>query len=125
MISTKNFTVAEIRCRCEVCNRDIPHPLTQEEMDRIQNFRTVYGVPFTPSSAFRCELHKEERDKVGGPGEHNRGAIDVGYSGSVQCYRIVAAAIAVGCTTIIIYGDMHIVHIDWRAREEPLLWSVE
>lgn len=120
---TKNFTVRELRCRCVVCDRKIPHTLTDAALDNIQLFRDIYGVAFTPNSAFRCAIHPDEVKKAK-PGQHHHGAIDVptGKDKAMK-YRVVAAAIAAGCSTIIIYDTF--VHLDWRPRPLALLWSAE
>ena len=71
-MGTKNFTDAELSCKCGCGKKP-----TQEFFERLQELRDQFGHAMTISSAFRCQKHNE---KVGGAknSKHLEGiAVDV------------------------------------------------
>jgi len=108
---TENFSIAELRCRCNTCNRRVAHKIKPEALQKHQELRKALGRRYTPSSAFRCHLHPYEiaKDK---PGEHNRTAMDIPVKGGLQRAKVVQEALKLGATGIGVARDY--VHVDFR-----------
>lgn len=75
---------------------------------RLDHARELSGVPFVVLSGCRCEKHNKA---VGGAenSAHLRGAVDIKYSNSEQCYKIFCALIEAGFERIgINNGSIHV-----------------
>lgn len=93
---TKDFSIAEVRCKCPDCIKlDSPIVPTMEVMLGIQGIRDDVGVPLTPSCGVRCEKNNESYN--GAPDSRHlpkyRDAIDLECTDSTLRYKIVASAI--------------------------------
>ncbi len=64
---TKNFTVAEVKCRCGECNMAEMDP---EFMKMLQSIRDEIGVPLPVTSAVRCSKHNQDVSTTGPNGPH-------------------------------------------------------
>ncbi len=115
---TESFNTEELRCGCLSCNKEVPHKIEPKRLHKIQEFRDLWGSPFRPNSAYRCELHPDERKKDK-PGEHTRGAMDVPLRGGAQRMKFVQLAIEVGATGIGVANTFG--HLDFRITT-PMLW---
>jgi len=114
------FKPAELECKCG-CGGTVD-PRFHSFLNRV---REVSGVPMVLSSAFRCEAHDKAE---GGKGAHTTGkAADVLCSGR-EAYKIMKAAISLGCTGIGVSqkGDhsKRFLHLDVTEGEtRPWIWS--
>jgi len=109
---TDNFTTDELRCRCASCNRQKPHSIPLLKLLKFQKLREKINRPFTPNSAYRCHQHPEEVAKENGPGEHNRGAMDIPCASGAEKGRLIEIALSLGAKGIGVYDDF--VHVDFR-----------
>lgn len=116
---TEHFSVNELRCRCETCNREEPHRIPPAKLSKMEDFRIIWGSPFTPNSTYRCELHPKEQKKDK-PGEHTRGAMDVPVRGGAQRFKAVNIALSLGATGIGVANTF--VHFDFRDTI-PMVWK--
>lgn len=109
----KNFTPFEIASR-----GDGLIVIDEDALDRLQHFREIVGVPFTPNSAYRSEEHNA---RVGGApnSQHRYGrAFDIPIKPGLSRNLIHRAARRAGFTG---YGDYNtFVHIDTGA---PRYWD--
>lgn len=120
MYQTKNFSARELRCKCPICNRNQPHKMKIEVVDKIQAMRDSIGRPLVITSAYRCAKHPVEAKKAK-PGQHNAGtAVDIAFESSNQRYEIIKAAIQQGATGIG-WGNGFI-HVDFR-DSTPVAWD--
>ena len=122
-----NFSWAELACKCGQCGSDSGQNINPELMENIQWLRDVCG-PLTVSSAWRCPDHPVERSKAT-PGTHARGlAIDIRCSGE-YAWKVLAAAMAMGCFTGIGISQKgnhgsRFIHLDIEtAGNRPWIWS--
>lgn len=89
----------DFACKCGKCGKGFPQ-MEDELLDKLFEARTLAGVPFIISSAFRCVAHNTA---VGGKPDsaHLRGyAIDVRYANSNQKFIIIKAMMDVGFVRI-------------------------
>jgi hypothetical protein len=86
----------------------------------MDNVRHDSGFSFRINSGFRGAQHSKERDKTGGPGQHNKGeCCDVAVANATQRMRVVAMAIKHGARGIGVADTF--VHIDRRVGT-PKMW---
>jgi zinc D-Ala-D-Ala carboxypeptidase len=82
----KYFTTQELAC--SHCGKmEFPEFFLQY----LDELREEWDKPMLVSSGFRCPQHPEELKKPNGPGEHNRGAVDVLVSGTDAYYLMILA----------------------------------
>lgn len=78
----KNFSYAELGCKCGKCSADSGMNISKELMDQVQQLREICGFPFVITSAYRCPDHPVEAGKSK-PGTHANGqAVDIQVSGN-------------------------------------------
>lgn len=116
---TPFFTVEELRCGCKVCNKEKAHKIVPWKLDLLNDFRILWDSPFSPNSAYRCELHPDEQKKDK-PGEHTRAAMDVPLRGGAQRMKFVVCALKVGATGIGVANTFG--HLDFRSTV-AMLWK--
>lgn len=116
---TDNFSVNELRCKCDKCKGNVPHQMEEYALRKHQLLRMVLGRAYTPNSAYRCPLHKDESKKKK-PGEHTRTAMDIPVRGGAQRMAVVKAAHLVGATGIGVANSF--IHVDFRSTA-PMLWK--
>ncbi|UYM14271.1 YcbK family protein [Endozoicomonas euniceicola] len=122
----KNFTYAELACKCGHCDSQSGRHIDPALMDKVQQLRDRCG-PLKVSSAYRCPNHPSERNKPR-PGTHAKGlAIDIQCSG-VQAFALLKTAIGMGFTGIGVSqkGDhgSRFIHLDISTTgNRPWLWS--
>lgn len=117
---TKNFSAKELRCKCNVCNREVPNECDLFALRMLQRIREEVG-PLTLNSAYRCPLHEDEarKDK---PGTHNQGiAFDIRVPWGRKRMRIIELALKLGAKGFG-FGNTFI-HIDWRIQADPTSWN--
>ena len=80
MNPTKNFSVAEMACKCDKCGHRAD--MTDEFMEKIQLLRDKLGVPLKVTSGFRCPDHNAEVSATASrTGPHTTGqAVDFAVS---------------------------------------------
>ena len=115
---TKNFSVAEMQCKCGcgICEID-PQFLVM-----LQFARDYYGKPMSISSGCRCHKHNK---KVGGvaDSEHTiqedgySHAADILYQDDRELYHIVKSLMMAGFTRIGINRKKKFVHADNSKRK--------
>lgn len=105
--ASKNFTIKELSCRC--CNVFGCKPAF---IEKLQEFRDLFGKPLTITSAYRCSKHNAE---VGGhpKSEHVEGvAADIVCTTSEDRFRMVEIAMSLGFHGI---GEAKsYIHVDYR-----------
>ncbi len=114
--ASKNFTLKELSCRCPcgVMGTKVAF------IERLQEFRDLYGKPLNITSAYRCEKHNTA---VGGEkdSKHMLGlAVDIACTDKHERYRLVMIAMSMGLKGIGI-GE-NLVHIDDRTENESYIW---
>ncbi|MBL8805907.1 MAG: hypothetical protein JNN22_03590 [Rhodospirillales bacterium] len=123
--SSPYFTEAELRCKCG-CGRSDMDP---EFMSRLDTLRAQWGRGITPTSAFRCENHPDEREKTT-VGAHRQGrAVDIPVNGP-DAFRLIQLALASGFTGIGVsqrVGKPRFIHLDDApaadGQPRPTCWS--
>ena len=104
-----NFTVRELRCKCERCKRAMPNHCNPTSLLRLQRVRDrfydEFGYGLALSSAYRCENHPAEvakRKKYGQDykgGQHFKGtAFDISIGWGRARQRLVQIAMEEGFT---------------------------
>jgi hypothetical protein len=112
------FTKKELECRCGICSGECD--MSPRFLEKLTVFRLIYGVPFTPNSAYRCPKHPLLSEN------HLGYAVDVPCRSSNDRWRIINAAIKAGFTRIGIGKDF--VHIDctpehmFKETTKQLIW---
>ena len=112
-----HFTFEELACKhCGHCH------VSESFLYALNTLREDYGKPMPVNSCFRCEYHPVElkKDK---PGEHSRGAIDVGVSRG-EAYDLLSCAMRQGCWRGLGFsqkGGSRFLHLDMR--KTPMIWS--
>jgi hypothetical protein len=119
---TKNFSIAEVRCKCSRC-AGLEHPdlPTMSSLLKLQAVRDDMGVPLALSCAIRCVAHNKE---VGGAEDSRHqpqfaDAFDIDCTDSNLRYRIVASAIKNGFRFVEVCPD-HL-HLDDRPALPKLI----
>ncbi len=116
-----NFSRAEFTCshtgRCD---------MDADFLSRMQQLRTMLGVPLVINSGFRDPSHPAEAHKPE-PGAHTYGvAADVACDTRL-CYQILQLAPTLGFTGLGVSqraGRGRFVHLDtWTHRPRPNVWS--
>lgn len=123
----KNFSAAELRCKCGKCNSD-GSEMDPAFMDRLQQLREQFNKPMALSSAFRCRRHPEEAKKAE-PGEHSLGqAVDVRIRGA-EALELLQRALNLGFTRIGVSqrGNARFLHLGTALAggrlPSPMIWS--
>lgn len=119
MMLTRNFSLAEVQCRCGcgLANIDLSF------MERVQELRDVFAAPMTITSGVRCEAHnKAIRGAANsyhvGQGARLPMALDIKIVDSLERYRFLKLAM-VGFNGVGI--DESFIHIDGRSSV-PVCW---
>lgn len=95
-ISSRNFSARELRCKCGECKGNVPHEITTEALMALQAVREVWGKPMRLTSAYRCENHPSEREKLT-VGRHRQGiAFDIAIPWGKDRMELLALAMRVG-----------------------------
>jgi len=126
MPSTKNFSSAELQCKCG-CGGNEMKP---DFLNKLQTMRDEFKKPMRINSGFRCSKHDANvsSSKIAGRGPHTTGhAVDVGISGS-DALLLVELAVKNGMTGIGIKqkGKGRFCHFDDLTDEagpRPWIWS--
>ena len=113
---TKNFLSEEFACAC--CSEEHMEMLF---ISKLQEARTIAGIPFKINSGYRCKKHNIE---VGGTNtsSHTLGrAADISAPDSSKRFTILSALLEAGFTRLGI-GDAFI-HVDNDASKSPnIIW---
>lgn len=129
--STNNFTIKELRCKCDMCSGKVPNKCNQNSLDRLQRvrdrFHAEFGVGLTLISAHRCLDHPEEQAKVAKYGESYKGgrhvggtAFDIKIGWGHQRQRLIEIAMEEG---FLGFGYANsFLHLD-DGREELTSWG--
>lgn len=104
--------------RLFVCSETGETGIPYRFVHRLDQLRGRCGFPFIITSGYRSPRHSIEAAKDE-PGEHTRGAADVGVEGGAQRRKIVAEAIGMGFTGIGVARTF--VHVDDRLGD-PVMW---
>lgn len=108
----KNFPATELRCKCPLCNGQLPNYCEDWALDKLQAIRDEFGEAMHISSAFRCSAHPSESRKRT-PGTHNKGiAFDVTVPWGAARARLLAIALKHGVKGVGIANGF--VHLDFR-----------
>ena len=121
---TKNFTTAEVACKCGCGMLPDKH-----FMDKVQEVRDYVGFPLRVTSAARCPEYNNEVSHTGLTGPHTTGrAIDFAVLGH-QALRVVTEMIRTGFTGIGVQqkGAARFIHGDDLMPPDhsprPWIWS--
>lgn len=110
--ATAHFKATEWRCKCSRCDKQKPHKMRPEVMERVEAIRIKAGRSLILNSAYRCAQHPEEAKKSK-PGQHNAGtAVDIKVSDGVQRLEIIKLGIELGASGIGVANGF--IHLDWR-----------
>lgn len=60
---SEHFGQKETRCKCSQCKLAVPSKMTRDAVVTREAIRCILGHAIVCTSAYRCEHHKEERDK--------------------------------------------------------------
>lgn len=101
------FSDEEFKCQCG-CGMDVSEDLK----DLAENAREIAGVPFVITSGARCVTHNKNVN--GNPkSAHTLGlAMDIKYSNSYQCFKIIESLIKVGINRIGLNQKKQFIHAD-------------
>lgn len=118
-LTSKNFSVKELRCHCAKCNYNVPHEVKGEALALLQKLRDKINRPLKIVSAYRCENHPVEAKKPK-PGQHNKGtAFDIYVANGAEAYEVMKYAFELGFTGIA--RGNNFVHVDTR-KSTPVNW---
>lgn len=116
----KNFSVMELRCKCDKCNHETPNECDPYALHMLQKIRDEVGA-FALSSAYRCADHPDEARKAS-PGQHFKGvAFDIVVPWGVKRMQIVQAALKHGARGFGFANSF--LHVDFRLTSEPVSWT--
>ena len=125
---TRNFTQAEVACKCGRCKGGAK--ISADLMGRLQQMRDAVG-PIRITSGVRCRKHPESRTRPTsshvpndlGDGEGRCGhAVDIAAVGSGRRFRLLAAAIAAGFTRIGIGKSFLHLDNDYK-KSQGVIWD--
>jgi uncharacterized protein YcbK (DUF882 family) len=114
------FDPAEFECGCGLCGLGYHH-MDEGLLKRIDNARHAAAVPFTITSAVRCDHHNE---LVGGSdtSSHLSGlAVDIAATNSANRMKIIYGLMAAGFNRIGIAGDFIHVDVD-HSKSSGVMW---
>lgn len=121
---SKNFTVAEVACKCG-CGM-VPE---QDFMDKVQMMRDLYGRPLRVTSGARCSAYNAKVSGTGEDGPHTTGrAIDFGIDRG-DAYLLLRIGMKCGMTGIGVAqkGESRFLHFDdlpnGAGQPRPTVWS--
>ena len=126
---TRNFTKAEVACKCGRCKGGAK--ISPDLMRRLQQMRDAIGGPIRITSGVRCRKHPESRTRPTsshvpndlGDGEGRCGhAVDIAAVGSGRRFRLLAAAIAAGFTRIGIGKSFLHLDNDYK-KSQGVIWD--
>ena len=110
------FTEDELKCKC--CGQNKLKPTA---LKKLNEARSLSGVPYVLTSAYRCPEHNK---KVGGSqtSSHVRGeAFDIACGGSRSRYMILEGLVTAGFTRIGIGEDF--IHADAdELKDQEVVW---
>lgn len=107
----EHFTEAELSCRCGCGSMDLKPRL----LKALGRLRVAYGEPIIITSGYRCEAYNK-KIKGSQDSQHCLGlAVDVGIAASVNRYRLISCALALGFRGVGI--DPAFIHLDMRDGE--------
>jgi len=126
MMITKNFSVAEMECKCGCGSSD----MDEEFMRQLQGIRDEMQRPLSVTSAVRCEAHNSNVSSTGKNGPHTkRKAVDLVISGA-DALRLYDIARKHGMSGIGLSQkgahNKRFIHIDALTPEEgprPTVWT--
>jgi uncharacterized protein YcbK (DUF882 family) len=109
---SRNFTAYELRCKCDLCRREVPSNIDRAALAALQKMRDDYGKAIRLTSAYRCEMHPKEIRKEK-PGTHNQGiAFDIKVPWGRDRMELLRLALKHGFKG---YGFAEsFIHIDFR-----------
>lgn len=94
MESTKNFTRAELQCKCGCGQMKIP----ADFLIKLQELRDLCGFPLPVNSGYRCPTHDKNVGGLGN-GPHTIAAVDLGVYGA-QAVKVLEHALKLRFTGI-------------------------
>ena len=114
-----HFKPEEFKCKCGYnCGLGYDD-MDTEFIDLINAARTIARTPFIINSAIRCMKHNKDVGSTS-TSSHLKGlAVDIAYSSSNQCFRIVEALLHVGITRIGL--GKNFIHCDIDIAKESFL----
>ena len=126
MMITKNFSVAEMECKCGCGSSD----MDEEFMRQLQGIREEMQRPLKVTSAVRCEAHNSKVSSTGKNGPHTkRKAVDLVISGA-DALRLYDIARKHGMSGIGLSQkgphNKRFIHIDALTPDEaprPTVWT--
>ena len=91
-------------------------------MDRLQEARTISGIPFILNSAYRLLEHELAQGRKG-TSSHTKGvAVDIAYKSGSECWKIVEALLFAGFTRIGIAKSF--IHVDYdQDKPKEVMWG--
>lgn len=126
--SWKNFSYAELACKCGQCGPETGELISRRLMDKVQELRDQCGMPFVITSAYRCANHPIEKRKEQ-LGTHNKGlAVDIQASGK-NAHHLLRLAMDMGCFSGVGIsqkgnGNTRFIHLDIdTGPNRPWVWS--
>lgn len=116
------FSDAELSCTH--CGKN---GFSAEALALFNSIRESHGQPMIVTSAYRCEDHPIEREKIesGKPaGSHSRGtALDIKWTTDARMLDILRIALNAGCVRVGM-ADRHFMHLDFDTElTEPSYWQ--
>jgi zinc D-Ala-D-Ala carboxypeptidase len=113
----KYFTADEFRCKCGCGEVKVNDRL----LDLLDKVREMYGKPMMVTSGYRCPTYNAQVGGVDGSAHTKGTAADISCSFGNDRFRMVKAALAVGCLRIGIGKDFIHMDVD-RDLPQAVIW---
>ncbi len=114
-----NFKKSEFDCSCG-CGYNVA---TDELLTKLQNARSLVGIPLVISSGCRCQKHNDkQRDSVSDSAHVKGYAADIRVEDSQTRFKVLAALFSVGFSRVGVADSF--IHCDCdSAKPQNVLWT--
>lgn len=113
----KHFRPTEFQCRCQYhCGLGFAQ-MDADFLDRLEMARIYANVPFTLTSAIRCEKHNEDEGGKDNSAHLSGLAVDISTPNSHYRFKILYGLIKAGFRRLGIYKDF--IHVDDDQTKAP------
>jgi len=121
MVTSKYFSEAEFQRCSPACGLQ---DMDADFMSWLDKVREKAGIPLKLTSAYRSQKHEIQQGRSGNSAHTERKAVDIATPDSVTRFKIINAALELGCKRIGINFEKNFVHIDTSKRlDQNVIWK--
>jgi len=117
---TKNFSIQELKCKCDVCKGANEAQMQLGFMVKLQKLRDILDMPLTVTCGHRCEAHNQAVGGVKGSYHVKGRAVDIRCLDSRFRADIITIALELGFYGIGVYKNF--IHLDDRPYSKRSLF---